>query len=454
MAKLKWLYPGLKVKRWLFLAFLGFIMILSGVTVVIGPLNLASISRESFIILSELFGMHSRYNGLIIALIGLFFVWLGIKKAFRSIISILLPQDEGRLAEILYNRRQMKKGPKVLAIGGGTGLPAVLRGLKPYTGNITAVVAVSDDGGSSGKLRGELDMLPPGDVRNCLLALADTEPLLEQIFEHRFTKGKELAGHNVGNLIIAALNENLGFLESIKALSKILAVKGKVLPVTDKPLTIEALYESGRKEKGESQIPNPGEKIKSIKIKDDNVKLLPEVMEAIREADAIIIGPGSLYTSIIPNLLVPGIVEEIEKSKAPKIWVANIMTQPGETDNYSLSNHLEVFKEHTGSYLVNTVVANRHKKFNQKALKKYQEEGQVPVKIDKENLNELNKIKILSGDFALDSSLIRHNHEALGRAIMKEIVSEKLKSDLNLSTLSLSGLIRANDKKASNFLRR
>ncbi len=446
MSKLKWLYPGLKFKRWIFLAFLGFVMLLMGIIVIIGPKNIAALSRESFLILSDLFGTYSRYNGVIIFLVGSVMMWLGTKKAFKSIVSAILPKDEGSMAEILYNRRQMKKGPKVVALGGGTGLPAVLRGLKPYTGNITAVVAVSDDGGSSGKLRGELDMLPPGDVRNCLLALADAEPLLEQIFGYRFQKGKDLSGHNVGNLIIAALNENLGFLESIKALSKILAVKGKVLPVTDRQLTLEALYESGKVAKGESQIPKATEKIKSIRLKDQEVKVLEEVVTAINDADAIVIGPGSLYTSIIPNLLVPGVVGAIEKSNAPKIWVANLMTQPGETDNYSLMDHLNAIKEHTGSYLIDSVITNVYNGFDHDTLKKYKEENQEPVKYNKREIEDLG-IKIISGEYALTHSVIRHDHEALGRGIMKEIVTEKVKNDLNLSTISLASLLKSREKK-------
>lgn len=445
MAKLKWLYPGLNVKRWIFLAFLGLFLIVAGAVLVVGPIKITLIGQDMIENITYLLGWHSFYSGIIIFLLGLLFMYLGVKKAFRSIVRELLPEDEERLAEVLYEKRQMKKGPKILAFGGGTGLPVVLRGVKIYTSNITAVVAVSDDGGSSGKLRGELDMLPPGDIRNCLLALADTEPLLERIFEHRFKKGKELSGHNVGNLIIAALNENMGFLDSIKTLSKILAVKGKVLPVTDKQLTLEALYKNGKKIKGESKIPQGGEKIENIKLKNDNIEALPEVKKAIREADAIILGPGSLYTSIIPNLLVPGVVEEIEKARVPKIWVANIMTQPGETDEYTVLDHLEAIKRHAGSYLVDTVMVNVPKNFSSDTLEKYRTEEQEPVELNYRSLKKLG-FKVVQKDFAAKSELIRHDHEALGREIMKEIVREKLKKDFNFR-LWLASLIRSGKER-------
>lgn len=439
MSKLKWLYPGLKVKRWIILAIFGFLMVVVGIIIIIGPLSIALLSHEIIISLSRIMGNYTFYNGIFVALPGVLFIWLGLKKAFYSIVNELLPEDEEKLIEVLYNKRQAKKGPKILALGGGTGLPVILRGLKPYTSNITAVVAVSDDGGSSGKLRGELNMLPPGDIRSCLLALADTEPLLEQIFEHRFKKGKHLSGHNVGNLIIAALNENMSFLESIKTLSKILAVKGRVLPVTDRQLTLEAVYESGEKVKGESKIPILGEKIESIRLKDSNVQALGEVISAIREADAIVLGPGSLYTSIIPNLLVPGVAEQIEKTTTPKIWISNIMTQPGETDNYSVYDHLEAIRKHTGSYLVDRIVANVHKDLDKTTLEKYKAEYQEPVRIDFRPLKR-SGIKIIPGNFAANSSLIRHDHEAVGRAIIKEIVREKL-SDKNFR-LPVASLIR------------
>jgi len=426
--RLRWLYPGLKVKRWLGLALLGMGFIFIGLVILLGPGHLAELWKHSLFILGELVGSYTAYNGVLILAAGIFLFWFGIRCAFRSIVETLIPdKDSKMLPRIVQRKRQMERGPKIVAIGGGTGLPNLLRGLKPFTDNITAVVTVSDDGGSSGKLRGEMDMLPPGDMRNCLLALAETEPLMKQIFNYRFTTRGELQGHNVGNLIIAALIDRVGYREALFSISRVLAVKGKVLPVSDKSLTLEATYTDGSQVVGESSIPIPGKTIHKIQFQESDVDPLPEVISAIGEADAIILGPGSVYTSIIPNLIVPGVVEAISMSPALKIYVSNIMTQPGETDGYKASDHLKAICRHTGhSEFIDTVVVNKGFRLDQddEVFSKYLEEGQEPVEADMHNLEKYH-VHIISKHLSRKDSFIRHDSEVLGKVLMREIWKEK-----------------------------
>ena len=251
---------------------------------------------------------------------------------------------------------------KVVVIGGGTGLSTMLRGLKQYTSHITAIVTVGDDGGGSGKLREDLGMLPPGDIRNCILALADTEPLMEDLLQYRFTEGS-LKGQCFGNLFLAAMagiSEN--FEDAVQKMSSVLAVKGKVLPVTLDDMKLVAELENGETIEGESKIPSEvivrKTRIKKLAIKPIDAKPLEEAIKAINNADVIIMGPGSLYTSIIPNLLVKGIPEAICKSPAKKVYISNVMTQPGETDGFKVSNHLKVLMDYGVAGNIDYVIAN------------------------------------------------------------------------------------------------
>ncbi len=417
----RWLYPGLKVKRWICIILMGILLMMLGLIILLGPTNLAALSQRSLITIGELLGSYSPYNGLFFLAVGGIFSWYGFKKTIYSVLSAVVPEEEEKLLELLNRRRQKNTGPKVVALGGGTGLPNLLRGLKPYTGNITAVVTVSDDGGSSGKLRGELGMIPPGDVRNCLLALADAEPLMSEIFDYRFTSGEELKGHNVGNLIIAALNNKHGFKDSLASISKVLAVKGKVLPITDKLLTLKARFTDGSEVTGESSISNRTDPIEQLYLEEQDTEPLPEVLQAIKDADAVILGPGSLYTSVLPNLLVPGIAREIKKSQATKIYVTNIMTQPGETDNFTASDHLKTIEKHVGKGIVDTVVVNDDLEAKQDILDKYLKEGQKPVELDWDELKKLD-VQIINKNFNRRDSLIRHDSNFLGKTIIKELL--------------------------------
>lgn len=308
--------------------------------------------------------------------------------------------------------------PKVVVIGGGTGLSVMLRGLKEKPMDITAIVTVADDGGSSGRLRTELHMPPPGDIRNVLIALADTEPLLSQVFQYRFENGGGLAGHTLGNLMIAAMKEISGdFVTAVKQLSRVLAVRGRVLPVSREAIILHAEMEDGSIVSGESQIPTVGKKIKRVFLEPGDTKPLDETIEAIREADAILIGPGSLYTSILPNLLVNGITEEIVQSSAVKIFVCNVMTQPGETDDFSVGDHLQAIYDHVGHHLFDYVIVN-NSEIPKKVQKKYAEKGATPVVLDLDRVEERG-FKIIADHLVLFQTLLRHDAERLSHHIFE-----------------------------------
>lgn len=347
-------------------------------------------------------------------------------------------------------------GPRIVAIGGGTGLSTLLRGVKCYTSNITAIVTVADDGGGSGVLRDDLDMLPPGDIRNCILALANTEPIMEKLMEYRFKEGR-LKGQSFGNLFIAALNDICGsFDNGIKEISNVLAVTGNVIPVTLDKVTLFAEFEDGTVIRGESQIPvkqqNSNKRIKRVFLKPYNCKAIPEALEAIRNADAIILGPGSLYTSVIPNLLVRGIAREIKKSNAMKIYVSNIMTQQGETLGYSLFDHIQAINEHANQDIVEYVIANCGKIPEDMAIR-YSGENAKEVIIDVENLNG-EGIRVVQGDFvSIDKGYIRHDYYALSNCIFQLINEEKIAGEKKriLDYYYINGKIKKNRKNLNTF---
>lgn len=313
---------------------------------------------------------------------------------------------------------------KVVVIGGGTGLSTMLRGLKQYTSHITAIVTVGDDGGGSGKLREDLGMLPPGDIRNCILALADTEPLMEDLLQYRFTEGS-LKGQCFGNLFLAAMagiSEN--FEDAVQKMSSVLAVKGKVLPVTLDDMKLVAELENGEIIEGESKIPSEvivrNTRIKKIAIKPIDAKPLEEAIKAINNADVIIMGPGSLYTSIIPNLLVKGIPEAICKSPAKKVYISNVMTQPGETDGFKVSNHLKVLMDYGVAENIDYVIANNGI-IPPDIKEKYAKENAELVVLDYENISNLN-VNVIEADLIkITKRYVKHNAEKLAELIMKNI---------------------------------
>ncbi|QAY67324.1 gluconeogenesis factor YvcK family protein [Paenibacillus protaetiae] len=316
------------------------------------------------------------------------------------------------------NRQKMKDRPKIVVIGGGTGLSVMLRGLKEKPLDITAIVTVADDGGSSGILRNELQMPPPGDIRNVLMALADVEPLLTGLLQYRFNNGSGLAGHSLGNLMLAAMTDIAGdFVTGIKELSKVLAVRGRVLPAAGEAIVLKAEMEDGSIVVGESLIPKAGKSIRRVFIDPAHVEPLPEAVEAIRQADAILIGPGSLYTSIIPNLLVPKLAEAIIESAAVKLFVCNVMTQPGETDDYSVSDHMDAIERHIGHQLFDYVIVNDGE-IPPEVKSKYGEKGAHEVTLDFEEINKRG-CHVIADKLVLFRTYLRHDAERLSHHIYK-----------------------------------
>ncbi|MEZ0537546.1 uridine diphosphate-N-acetylglucosamine-binding protein YvcK [Caldicellulosiruptoraceae bacterium PP1] len=334
--------------------------------------------------------------------------------------------DKKALLNTIYRKKVLEKGPHIVAIGGGTGLSTMLRGLKNITSNITAVVTVADDGGGSGIIREDLGLLPPGDIRNCILALANTEEIMQKLLNYRFKDGR-LKGQNFGNLFLAAMTGVAGsFEKAVKLMSDVLAVRGKVLPVTLDNVKLCAKLDDNSIIIGESKIPeeakNKACRIQKVFLLPENAKVFNEVIEEINKADVIIIGPGSLYTSILPNLLFNEVVDSIKKSKAKKIYIANIMTQPGETDNYSLSDHIKAIEGHCGKIFDIIIANNGEIPFDLK--EKYENDGAIPVIIDDDLQNEY--IVISENIVSTKNGLIRHSPNKLSSTISKVIFGEDI----------------------------
>ena len=407
LKSLKWLYPGMGVKRWVLLTVFGVILISMGFVIVISEQNPAN----------------KTYAGIII-IFGVLGVITGVKRIIKSFVTILLPQREDELVDKIYKKRILERGFKIVAVGGGTGLSMLLRGLKEYTSNLTAIVTVADDGGSSGRLRQELGVLPPGDIRNCLVALADAEPLVAKLFQFRFQEGSELSGHSFGNLFITAMTKVTGdFDAAIKESSKVLAIRGSVVPSTLDKVTLTAERADGSKTIGESKIADSSSPIKRIYLIPSNCRPTNEAIEAIKKADCVILGPGSLYTSIMPNLLVGGVYQEIVASRAIKIYICNVMTQKGETEDYKASDHLKAILEHTTAGIVDYAIINTAR-IPDFALERYKGEHSYPVVPDTENLKKM-RCKVIEAHLVNASDYVRHDSAKLSKMIIDLVSSLK-----------------------------
>jgi uncharacterized cofD-like protein len=322
------------------------------------------------------------------------------------------PGNDESLASIIYNHRFLRRGPKVVALGGGTGLSTLLRGLKQYTGNLTAVVTVADDGGSSGRLRKELGLPPPGDLRNCIVALADVEPLMTRLFQYRFDEGTGLEGHSFGNLFIAAMSAVTGnFEEAVRETSRVLAVRGQILPSTLANVTLSAVTHDDEAIHGESQITERGARIKQVFIHPENAQANPDAIRAILDADVIVVGPGSLFTSVLPNLLVEGIRRAIEMSKAMKVYVCNVATERGETDSYAVSDHYRALFEHVRYPLFHYVVANNNIAQNGLPADLHTE----PVRLDSERVEGA---AIVAADVVAEENRYHHDTKKLAATLI------------------------------------
>ncbi|MGB2623758.1 MAG: YvcK family protein [Candidatus Acidiferrum sp.] len=337
--------------------------------------------------------------------------------------------------------KALSRGFRVVALGGGTGLSTLLRGLKEYVvrrsdehpnsarpiSDLTAIVTVTDDGGSSGRLRRENRVLPPGDIRNCMVALSKDEALLGRLFQYRFHAGRGLVGHNFGNLFLAALTHVTGdFAEAVRVSSKVLAIRGRIFPSTLSNVHLVAKLANGRIVRGETRITASRTRIEKLFLSPRRVPPFPAVIDAIREADLILLGPGSLYTSILPNLLIPEIAAAIAKSTAPRVYIANLMTQPGETTAYSLADHLRAIRRHTPHNVVDWVVANRHR-ISPEVAKRYRREGAGQVAIDLPKIQELG-YRLVLDNLIEEHAVIRHNPRRLARLLLEEFLSSPARS--------------------------
>jgi uncharacterized cofD-like protein len=329
----------------------------------------------------------------------------------------------------------LSRGIRVVTLGGGTGLSALLRGLKlhvvprhdPYPTakrpivDLAAIVTVTDDGGSSGRLRRENRILPPGDIRNCMVALSKDEALLSRLFQYRFSAGHGLTGHNFGNLFLAALTHVTGdFAEAVRVSSRVLAIRGRIFPSTISNVTLEAILENGKRVHGETRITASRSPIRKLMLVPRKVRPLAESIDAIREADLILIGPGSLYTSILPNLLIADIAHAIARSRAPRVYIANLMTQPGETTNYSVAEHLRAIQDHVTPRIIDYVVANRQK-ISPAVATRYRREGAAQVAMDSAGLRKTG-VQVLLGNLLDEHDKIRHNSARLARLLLDEFL--------------------------------
>jgi uncharacterized cofD-like protein len=315
--------------------------------------------------------------------------------------------------------------PKIVIIGGGTGLSVLLRGLKLLPVDITAIVTVADDGGSSGRLRDEMDIPPPGDIRNVLAALSDVEPLVEDLFQHRFQNGNGLSGHSLGNLLLAAMTTITGdFVHAIGEMSKVLNVRGKVLPAANKSVILHAEMEDGSIVSGESKIPYSGKRIKKVFLSPADIEPLQETISVIQNADLIIIGPGSLYTSILPNLLVPKIGDEVIKAKAKKVYICNVMTQAGETLDFTASDHVQALYDHMNCRFIDTILVN-DEEIPESIKVTYARELAQPVYYDLQRLHSLGLEIIHDKIIRYDDNVIRHDTKKVASLLYKLINSDR-----------------------------
>lgn len=348
-------------------------------------------------------------GGLLLAL-GSWAIYRGLRAALTHILETFNPQLKAGKIDVYLRRQQLAQGPQIVAMGGGTGLSTLLRGLKQQSSNITAIVTVTDDGGSSGRLIQDKGMIPPGDIRNCLVALSDAEKAMTDLFQHRFRNDSgSLSGHSIGNLLIAALVDQAhgDFETAVETASDVLAIRGRVLPSTLSHVRLRALVEGGLEICGETAIVAAGRRIKQLFLDPPDCRAHPTAIEAIRSADLICIGPGSVYTSIIPNLLVADIAKALRESRAPKVYICNVMTQPGESDSFTASEHVTAILDCVKTRLFDYVLINTGRPSDD-SLAKYREAGQHFVEPDTDRVRALG-VRVLQGNYISETNLVRHD---------------------------------------------
>ena len=421
----RWFYPGLRVKRWIALAFLSLGASVIALFAAIGISPLRALDRACDAIRSI---RNAPLTTLMILGIGGFA--FALMRLVHSVARGVAPTTQEKASALLFRTRVLERGPRVVAVGGGTGLATLLRGLKQVTSNITAVVTVMDDGGSSGRLRDEIDVLPPGDIRNCILALAEDEARLATYFQHRFRVPEELAGHSLGNLVLVGLEQATGsFDRAIEAMSHFLSVRGRVLPSTLAKAHLIGIMEDGNRIEGESQISSDSRRIDRIALSTSPVKAYDAVIEALEQADLIVLGPGSLFTSLVPNLLVEGVSDAIASAKGEKVLVANLMTQPGETDGFTLSDHLRRLNEYVPVSCFDLLIVNSALP-GDRILAGYRNELAEPV-VDDVNQGAEYGLEVVRADLLGSArwegkETVKHDPDKVARAIVKHTHSFSL----------------------------
>lgn len=430
VAALKWLYPGMRVKRWLTLAFLGVCCTILGLALANQgrPLDLFGIPNGFWRWIGRVWQIRESaagWTGFTISVAGIGIVVYAISRLMHSLTTAINPGQTGRLVDAVYSNWFLAQGARIVVIGGGTGLSTMLRGLKQFTSNISAVVTVTDDGGSSGRLTRQLNMLPPGDIRNCLVALADSEATMTDLFQYRFRKGPSTEGlrdHAFGNLLIAAMCDitDGDFEQAIRLTSQVLNIRGRVLPSTLTHVSLRGEMEDGSTLDGETNIAHSPLKVKRISLCPPDAEPLDEVLQAIETADIIVIGPGSVYTSVVPNLLVKGLTEALHRAKAKKIYICNVMTQPGETDGYTASDHVRAVEGHCSRPILDYVMVNTAVP-SPELMQKYKQSGAALVEPDLDRIRAMG-YKALAGNYISQTDVVRHDPTALSEAIMRLMI--------------------------------
>jgi uncharacterized cofD-like protein len=415
----RWLYPGMHIKRWMGAVLLGLTILALGAAILLIE------AYRQFIVefpgLATLTGaeLERPIRAAIALAVGVGLTGFGLWKLMRSVVSPFVARGDS-VMEVLYTKRYLARGPRIVALGGGTGLSTLLRGLKAYSANITAVVAVADDGGSSGRLRQQLGIVPPGDIRNCIAALADAEPLMTQLMQYRFPPGSGLDDHAFGNLFIAAMTAVTGdFDEAVRESNRVLAVRGQVLPATSVPLNLTAHLKSGRVIHGQAAVTRATEAIARVEIDPADVRANPEALERILEADLIVIGPGSLYSSVMPNLLISDIHDALSAAEGLRVYVCNVATQPGETGGFTASRHLTTLFDHVGDQLVDIVLLNR----NRSARSPAGWQGE-PVQLDSRQLEEL-PVVVVEDDLIDDQNAHHHDPDKLAAILLRLLQEDR-----------------------------
>ena len=417
------LYPGIKLKRWFFLLLLSAVIFSFGLGGMMGKalkgyrFHIEPLRKVEKQVRDYFTSLRSMDQWLVV--LGGVGILFAIRRGYYAILTVFVPGRENRFGRMAFERARRRRGPRVVLIGGGTGLPNLLVGMRDYSDNLSAIVTVADDGGSSGRLRKQFHMLPPGDIRNCLVALADTEPLIGKLFQHRFgARDGDLKGHAFGNLFLAAMAEVTGdFSRAIAESSKVLAVRGRVIPVTLDLVTLGARLKNGKTVRGESKLALAGSPIERLHLIPAKVKPNPDAIQALAQAEIIVFTPGSLYSSVVPNLLVPGIRQAVNAARGLKVYASNIMTEPGETDGFSAADHLEIVHSYLGG-VVDAVVVN-----NEEAptamIDRYRRDGAFPVAADLDRLRQMGVRVRASRLINMKEGYIRHDAVRLAKAVMR-----------------------------------